>query len=407
MVKTTLKQTNALITMILLSLFIVGLTTLPASAHGSDDNMMPGMPGMPDMDHMPGYDMHDDAIWIDTDVITIMAMEEMPAFNFWYSSDDNGSLARFMAAYMMIAEFEDVNGDDAYQFNETLYSAPLGAYEWTLQTGEVQDDEGVTTEVWLKYTKSGTHIGGPEDDHEMPGMDMMPPMYHDDEYIQRFEDVTIQFWAHIYLDDFNGNVSDSEGVAAYYTVAGGSELKVDIEIGNFPFSTNTSKVALQTMLRENMDMGSMMQDNHMFMTHEMFGNITGNSMMDWTTEYGNETRFERMTDTHMQRIDFVDKTTGNTQGFYRWVDQAVISWLGGDTEAVNVTASYVATGMGLSLFLAYPNFGNGSILHDPSIGLVEGAEPLSLFLSPLIPPITVAIAGIAVLATLVFAIRRR
>jgi hypothetical protein len=403
MVKTTLKQTNALITMILLSLFIVGLTTLPASAHGSDDNMMPGMPGMPDMDHMPGYDMHDDAIWIDTDVITIMAMEEMPAFNFWYSSDDNGSLARFMAAYMMIAEFEDVNGDDAYQFNETLYSAPLGAYEWTLQTGEVQDDEGVTTEVWLKYTKSGTHIGGPEDDHEMPGMDMMPPMYHDDEYIQRFEDVTIQFWAHIYLDDFNGNVSDSEGVAAYYTVAGGSELKVDIEIGNFPFSTNTSKVALQTMLRENMDMGSMMQDNHMFMTHEMFGNITGNSMMDWTTEYGNETRFERMTDTHMQRIDFVDKTTGNTQGFYRWVDQAVISWLGGDTEAVNVTASYVATGMGLSLFLAYPNFGNGSILHDPSIGLVEGAE----FLSPLIVPVTAAVVGIALIATIVVVFRRR
>jgi hypothetical protein len=407
MVKTTLKQTNALITMILLSLFIVGLTTLPASAHGSDDNMMPGMPGMPDMDHMPGYDMHDDAIydtvWIETDVITIMAMDEMPAFNFWYSSDDNGSLARFMAAYMMIAEFEDVNGDDAYQFNETLYSAPLGAYEWTLQTGEVQDDEGVTTEVWLKYTKSGTHIGGPEDDHEMPGMDMMPPMYHDDEYIQRFEDVTIQFWAHIYLDDFNGNVSDSEGVAAYYTVAGGSELKVDIEIGNFPFSTNTSKVALQTMLRENMDMGSMMQDNHMFMTHEMFGNITGNSMMDWTTEYGNETRFERMTDTHMQRIDFVDKTTGNTQGFYRWVDQAVISWLGGDTEAVNVTASYVATGMGLSLFLAYPNFGNGSILHDPSIGLVEGAE----FLSPLIVPVTAAVVGIALIATIVVVFRRR
>ncbi|MHA2263468.1 MAG: hypothetical protein ACXAEN_13825 [Candidatus Thorarchaeota archaeon] len=400
-----MKRINILMTMILLSLFAVGLTTLPAGAHGSQDNDMSGMPGMPDMGHMPGYEMGEEAIWIDTDVITVMAMEEMPAFNFWYSSDDNGSIARFMAAYMTIAEFEDTNGDDAFQFNETLYSAPLGAYEWTLQTGDVQDENGVTTEVWLKYTKSGTHVGGPDDDHEMPGMDMMFPMYHDDRYIEKFEDVTIQLWAHIYLDDFNGNVSDSEGVRANYTVAGGSELKVDIEIGNFPFTSNTSKVALQTMLRENMAMGSMMMDNHMFMIREMFRNVTGNSMMDWTTDYGNETRFERVMDTHMQQIDFVDTSTGITQGFYKWVDQAVISWLGGDTEAVNVTASYTTTGMGLSLFLAYPNFGNGSILHDPSIGLVEGAGPLSLF--PLSMPITIAIIGLAVFALVVVVIRKR
>ncbi|MHA2188895.1 MAG: hypothetical protein ACXAEB_08335 [Candidatus Thorarchaeota archaeon] len=399
-----MKRINTLMTILLLSLFVAGLTTLPASAHGSQENDMSGMPGMPDMGHMPGYEMGEEGIWIETDVITIMAMEEMPAFNFWYSSDNNGSMARFMAAYMMIAEFEDVNGDDAFQFNETLYSAPLGAYEWTLQTGEVQDEDGVTTEVWLKYTKSGTHVGGP-DDHEMHGMDMMSPMYHDDEYVERFEDVTIQLWAHIYLDEFNGNVSDSEGVAAYYTVGGGSELKVDIEIGNFPFSSNTSKVALQTMLRENMDMGSMMQNNHMFMTREMFRNVSGNSMMDWTTDYGNETRFERVMDTHMQRIDFVDTSTGDTQGFYKWVDQAVISWPGGDTKAVNVTASYVTTGMGLSLFLAYPNFNNGSVLHDPSIGLVEGAEPLSL--SPLSIPVTAAIVVITLFALIMVMIRRR
>jgi hypothetical protein len=397
---------SAYITMAVLSLLVLGLTTLPASAHSSQENNMFGMfPGMPGMGHMPGYEMGDDAVWINTDVITIMAMEEMPAFNFWYNSDTNGSMARFMAAYTMIAEFEDTNGDDAYQFNETLYTAPLGAYEWTLQTGSIEDENGTTTEVWLKYTKSGIHDAGPEDDHMMPGLDMMTPMYQEVSDIDRFENVTLQFWAHIYFEDYNGTVSASEGISTNYTIAGGTELKIDIEIGNFPFSNETSKVAIQTMLNENMGMGSMMQPSHMFMTNEEFMSVTGNSMMNWSTEFGNETRFDNVMDTHMQQIDFMDIASQTTQGFYKWLDQAIISWVGGESEIVNVTASYVPTGMGLSVFLAYPNFGNGSLLHDPSIGLIEGAEPL--IISPVSPLVLSGIVVISVLALAVVAIRRR
>ena len=179
-----------------------------------------------------------------------------------------------------------------------------------------------------------------------------------------------------------------------------------IEIGNFPFSNETSKVAIQTMLNENMGMGSMMQPSHMFMTNEEFRNVIGNSMMDWSTEFGNETRFNNAMGTHMQQIDFMDIASQTTQGFYKWLDQAIINWVGGESEIVNVTASYVPTGMGLSVFLAYPNFGNGSILHDPSIGLIEGAGPLSI--SPVSPPVLGGIVVvIAVLALAVVAIRRR
>jgi hypothetical protein len=395
-----------LITTAVLSLLILGLTTLPASAHGSqEDNMYGMMPGMPGMGHMPGYEMGNDVVWISTDVITIMAMEEMPAFHFWYNSDTNGSMARFMAAYTMISEFEDANGDDAYQFNETLFAAPLGAYEWTVQTGSIEDQDGDTTEVWLKYTKSGIHEGGPEDDHMMPGIEMMSPMYGEVSDIDRFENVTLQFWAHIYFEDYNGTISDSEGVSTNYTIAGGTELKIDIEIGNFPFSNETSKVAIQTMLNEDMGMGNMMLPSHMFMTNEEFMNVTGNCMMDWSTEFGNETRFDNVMGTHIQQIDFIDVASETTQGFYKWLDQAIISWVGGESEIVNVTASYVPTGMGLSLFLAYPNFGNGSILHDPSIGLVEGAGPLSI--SPVSPLVLSSITIIAVLVVAVVVIRRR
>jgi hypothetical protein len=397
---------DILITAAVFSLLMLGLTTLPANAHGSDeDNMFGMMPGMPGMGHMPGYEIGEDAVWITTDVITIMAMEEMPAFNFWYGSDANGSMARFMAAYTMIAEFEDANGDEAYQFNETLFAAPLGAYEWTVQTGSIEDQDGDTIEVWLKYTKSGIREGGPEDYHMMPGIEMMSSMYGEVSDIDRFENVTLQFWAHIYFEDYNGTVSDSEGTSTYYTIAGGTELKIDIEIGNFPFSSETSKVAIQTMLNENMCMGSMMQQNHMFMTHEEFQNITGNSMMDWSTHYGNETRFDNVMGTHMQQISFIDAISRTTQGFYKWLDQAVISWPGGLSETVNVTASYVPTGMGLSVFLAYPNFGNGSLLHDPSIGLIEGSIPLSL--TPFSPLVLGGIVVIAVLALAVVASRRR
>jgi hypothetical protein len=395
-----------LITTAVLSLLILGLTTLPASAHGSqEDNMYGMMPGMPGMGHMPGYEMGNDVVWISTDVITIMAMEEMPAFHFWYNSDTNGSMARFMAAYTMISEFEDANGDDAYQFNETLFAAPLGAYEWTVQTGSIEDQDGDTTEVWLKYTKSGIHEGGPEDDHMMPGIEMMSPMYGEVSDIDRFENVTLQFWAHIYFEDYNGTISDSEGVSTNYTIAGGTELKIDIEIGNFPFSNETSKVAIQTMLNEDMGMGNMMLPSHMFMTNEEFMNVTANYMMDWSTEFGNETRFDNVMGTHIQQIDFIDVASETTQGFYKWLDQAIIIWVGGESEIVNVTASYVPTGMGLSLFLAYPNFGNGSILHDPSIGLVEGAGPLSI--SPVSPLVLSSITIIAVLVVAVVVIRRR
>ena len=124
-----------------------------------------------------------------------------------------------------------------------------------------------------------------------------------------------------------------------------------------------------------MSMNHMLQENHMFRTRENYHNVTLNSMMNWTTEYGNESQFENVPWTHMQQVDFIDAYTQETQGFYRWIDKALISWPGGDTETVNVTTSYAPTGMGFSLFFAYPNFGNGSLLHDPSIGLIEGAGP--------------------------------
>ena len=339
----------------------------------------------------------DGTVWVNTDIITIMANSETPMFHFWYTADENGTHAKFMMNYMGIFEFEDINDDDAYQRDETLYFAPLAAYEWTLQTGSVEED-GVTTEVWLKYTKGGIRDGG-----IMPGIPHGPQQGPGS--IVRFEDVTLQIWAHIYIDDYEGNVTDDHGVQAEYTIAGGSELKMDIEIGNFPFSTETSRVALETVLQERLAIGAQNRERHRFQTRERLRNNTLNSSMNWTTTGGNESRFENREESDIQQIDFVDTETNLAQGFFSWVDTAVVTLPGGDEEAVNVTASYVPFGEGLAVYLAYPNFNGGSLLHDPSIGLIEGSAP---YIPAPVPLELIAGLGVVALVVIVVvAIRKR
>ncbi len=394
----------------MIALLSIGLVIQPVSAHGSDDGQTttvpsnPWMPGMPSNGHMPGHMMDQDGVWITTDILTVMAMEEMPVFHFWYTGDNNGSLARFMAAYGIIAEFDDLNGDGAFQSNETTYFAPLSSYEWTIQSGSVENDDGVTTEVWLKYTKGGIH-GEDSHDHMMPGVPGMMDdvhMYEEGADVERFEDTTIQIWARLYFDDYEGQIVDSHGIQANYTVAGSSELKIDLEIGNFPFSSNTSQVAIQTILNENMGMGPLDHASHMFQTHENDYHVVGTSMMNWTGDYGNESRFEDIMGSHMQQVDFVDMATNESQGFYKWLNQAVITWPGGEMEAVNVTTSYAPTGMGLGMFFAYPNFDNGTLIHDPSIGLNEESNPVGQI--PIDSFFAVGIVSIVVLAAIVITV---
>jgi hypothetical protein len=338
------------------------------------------------------------SVWINTDIITIKADGETPQFRFWYTADSDGAHAMFMTSFVMIVEFQDANSDGAFQTGEQLFFAPLSAYEWTLTTGSIQEG-GVTKEVWLKYTKSGIRSTAMSDS--------MPAALSGMGSVQRFKDTTIQIWGHIYLNDYTGAVTDDHGLHTNYTVAGGSELKIDIDIGNFPFSSNNSMVALQTLQRENVAMGNNTPqlNQHRIETRERFRNVTMDSSMNWTTTGGNETRFENMNGTHTQQIDFVDSVTGVAQGFFSWVDTAVITWPGGATEAVPVNASYVPTGAGLAVYLAYPYFDNGSIQHDPSIGLYSNGAPLIESSTDLI--LIVGIGTVALLAILVVYIRKR
>lgn len=366
----------------ILSLFIAQPLIIGVSAQGQGSGPGPGSGHM-----TPPNRDEQGSIWINTDIITIMASDSFPSFHFWFANDENGSYAKFLAQYISIIEFEDANDDGAYQTSEILNFAPLAAYEWSVQTGSETDSEGAISEIWLKYTKGGSNIGG-----MMDGMGM-PHNYPGQGAISEYEDVTLQIWAHIYLEDYDGSVSNSSGVSATYTVEGSSELKMDIEIGNFPFSSETASVALEVLLRENMD-GNMYQ--HMFETREMTRNATANSNMNWSTPSGNETRFEQRNQTCTQKIDIVNTESGSLEGFFSWLDVATITWPGGIVETVDVSASYVVTGAGLSVYLSYPHFDGGSVLHDPSIGVYEESAPPA----GVVEPDYILIFGIGIIAIL-------
>jgi len=77
-------------------------------------------------------------------------------------------------------------------------------------------------------------------------------------------------------------------------------------------------------------------------------------------------------------------------GFFSFVSTAnVIDPMTGNMTPVNVTASYIAAGGHMRLFLGYPYFGNKTLEHDPLIG----AEYIPPFVSPVLVLILVVAAG--------------
>lgn len=89
------------------------------------------------------------------------------------------------------------------------------------------------------------------------------------------------------------------------------------------------------------------------------------------------------------RIHFAkrDKTLA---GFFSFVSTAnVIDPETGDMTSANVTASYIAAGGHMQLFLGYPYFGNQTLEHDPLIG----TEYIPPFVSPVLVLILVVAAA--------------
>ncbi len=432
--------------LLVMMLFLLMSTTLAANAqtttgedNGDDDEYTSDDESEnEDEEHEPEYERDNDGtVWIQTDIMTVMLDPELPSYQYWYTPDVNGSLARFSVSYLMVIEFEDQNGDGVYQINETLQFAPLEAFDWNLITGSVIDANGSNSEVYASYIKGGLTGEDWEDDwfkDWMPGYngeeedddgfsladgeeDDNSTEEEDEDYesinLEDFESMTMQFYAHIYMDDYNGTVSDDEGVKAEYTISGGVELKVDIEIGNFPYLSNTSKVAVLNYLQEDLASEA---ENHVFELNEDDDDHEVESEDEWEISDDLGEKFEDIDDDDdgneddVQGLTLLEASTNTTRGFYRWLDKAVQTLPNGTSEAVDVEASYWADGSALLLFLAYPNFDGGSILHDPSMKLLEESSPVPINPDALDIPIEISagvIVGILALVIIGVAIKKR
>jgi hypothetical protein len=88
---------------------------------------------------------------------------------------------------------------------------------------------------------------------------------------------------------------------------------------------------------------------------------------------------------------------GNISGFLEFVPWARLLNKNGNTvDYVNVTASYIAAGAHLRLFICYPYFGNYTLEHDPTIGLAS---------APIIPTlVTPTLLAILIGATIAIAV---
>jgi hypothetical protein len=94
---------------------------------------------------------------------------------------------------------------------------------------------------------------------------------------------------------------------------------------------------------------------------------------------------------------------GNISGFLEFVPWARLLNESGDTvEYVNVTASYIAAGAHLRLFICYPYFGDYTLEHDPTIGLAS-APTIPTLTGPMM--LAVLIGATLVIAVAVAAVR--
>ena len=92
-------------------------------------------------------------------------------------------------------------------------------------------------------------------------------------------------------------------------------------------------------------------------------------------------------------------------GFLEFVPWARLLNETGDTVGyVNVTASYIAAGAHLRLFLCYPYFGNYTLEHDPTIGLAS-APAIPTFVKPIM--LAVLIGATIAIAVAVAAVKLR
>lgn len=278
--------------------------------------------------------VEDEDIIFGTGIMTAKLEGTKPMIEFWYTHDYENMIS-FMVNFKDLIEYVDKNGDGV--FDEEIDTA--------VNTLELEDAEfGHTGFYELSDVGTGKSI-------DRMGIGINITAVGPKEGLESTKvTFVLQMYAH------NVTIEESLGAIAY-TILGGSTLKVDVIIENWPFSDPANSLAVEV---------------------EVDKEITGVTTGGWDYD---------TTKADKGRIQFVNET-GHIFGFFEWVNYSTVTPVDGDPYKVTVKAAYkieeLPTREGvLVIYLCYPNF-KGTLEHDPTVGLIPAQAPPADIIPPAI-----------------------
>ncbi len=263
--------------------------------------------------------------------------------------------------FRSLIEFNDVDNDKIFQSNEKVSQVTLDEARWTHTISTLPSGSGVNVTFTLA-------------DPASVGLRASSSVILVVKAYNTTQNITV------------------DGKSVAITTA---EIKFDVVVKDWPFQSPTNMLTLQVNL-------------HSSTQHLDFDEQGGTVGVDTSHDEGSQTAEHQFHETSNveQETRFSSGliTTSSTVGFFRFVNKATVTPTTGSPYSVNVTASYKSETENdagdketfMKLYLAYPNF-QGTLTHDPSIGLGSGLPTLYLIVGG------AAIAGLVA----VVAIRRR
>jgi hypothetical protein len=193
---------------------------------------------------------------------------------------------------------------------------------------------------------------------------------------------------------YNTTVEETvPGTSSSYTVNAG-EMKMDLVINKWVWNLDSIKALVAKLQSEGFNISIPNMESRLALWVNLASiNITKMSLTeaenqpDGIEEHSTSTMME--VDDHSEnmgmastqeepietsrpivRIQFANQTE-TLAGFFRFVAEAKVTNYPnqGDVNMVPVKAAFRPAGAHMKLFLAYPYFGNGTLEHDPSIGV--------------------------------------
>ncbi len=297
-------------------------------------------------------------------------------FENWYFKPEEGHWMGNMVRLMIMRQI-------MYQITQRMQSSwhraylPFNAGTWS--RGDIQNittPEGKIIGVAFAFTLES-----------LP--DLMPNM--------QFAENNIMIRVRFYNETVEETVP---GTDYKYTVNAG-EMKMDLVVNKWEWNIDTLKELVQQLQQEGFDIGIPEGKSRLALWVNLASiNMTKLGLAEFRPDEIEPEEIEQYsTTTHMRiqnnmpedvtanqtqtqaekpieiprpivRIGFANETK-DLGGFFRFVSSAKISDYPetGDVSMVPVKAAYIAAGHHMRLFLGYPYFGNGTLEHDPSIGV--------------------------------------